>query len=88
MQEVLQGDKHWPESREDEQQVWVFHIHSLVGRVYLSVSGNTELGSTPNTEPDRMLLFLLSSSREVCSPGSPLLDSHSPRFLHLCWIWL
>lgn len=67
LQEVLGGDKWWPESREDEQQVWLFHIHPLVGRKYLSFSGNTVLGSTPNTEQDGMLLSLLSFSREVAA---------------------
>lgn len=48
MQEVLSGDKQWAESSEGEQQVRVFHMHVPVGRLLPSVSGNTELGSTPD----------------------------------------
>lgn len=66
LQEVLRGDKQRAESSEGEQQVCVFHMHVAVGRMCQSVSGNTELRSTPNTGQNRIVLSLLGSSREVC----------------------
>lgn len=76
MQEGLRGHKQWAERRKDEQKVQVFHIHAPAGRMYLSFSGNTELGAPPNSEQNRMLLSLLGSSKEVFSQSS-LLNSRS-----------
>lgn len=87
MQEGLRGHKQWAEGRKDEQKVQVFHIHAPAGRMYLSFSGNTELGAPPKPEQNRTLLSLLSSSKEVFSQ-SFLLNICSPRFFHLYWIWL
>lgn len=87
LQEVRREDKQRSESSEGERQVCVFHMHVPVGRMHQNVSGNTELGATPSAGQNRILLYLLGSSRVVCSQ-SLLLYSHSPRFLYLCWFGL